>query len=64
MPEGLPPSEIGKEIAEHRARAAREEHKEHGENEEKGAAAEGTGRDRVITVIEAILLAVVAALAA
>ena len=52
MPEGLSPSEVGKEIAEHRARA------------EKGPAAEATGRDRLITIVEAVLLAVVAVLAA
>ena len=52
MPEGLSPSEVGREIAEHRTRAA------------GGRAAESTGRDRVITIIEAILLAVVAVLAA
>ena len=46
---GLSASEVGKEIAEHR------EHSEHGE---------ATGRDRIITIIEAILLAVVAVLAA
>ena len=59
MPEGLSPSEVGKEIAEHRKKASETE----GEQGE-GAAAEHHGRDRVITVIEAILLAVVAVLAA
>jgi hypothetical protein len=53
VPEGLSPSEIGKEIAEHRVRAA-----------DNGPAAESTGRDRVITIVEAFLLAVVAVLAA
>ena len=53
MPEGLSPSELAKEIAEHRARAAK-----------KGPAAESTGRDRLITIVEATLLAVVAVLAA
>src|SRR5262245_60342225 len=58
MPEGLSPSEVGKEISEHRERVAEKE-----KEEEEGAA--GTkGRDRVVTVIEAILLAVVAVLAA
>jgi hypothetical protein len=47
---GLSPSEVGKEIAEHR------HHTGHGD--------EATGRDRVITIVEAILLAVVAVLAA
>ena len=49
MPEGLSPGEVGKEIAEH---APSESH------------AEATGRDRTITIIEALLLAVVAVLAA
>jgi hypothetical protein len=53
VPEGLSPSEVGKEIAEHRARAA-----------EKGPTAERTGHDRLITIVEAALLAVVAVLAA
>ena len=53
MPEGLSPSEVGKEIAEHRARAAK-----------NGPAAEHKGRDRLITIVEAALLAVVAVLAA
>ena len=50
MPEGgLSPSEVGHEIAEHKRHAS-----EHGE---------ATGRDRVVTIIEATLLAVVAVLA-
>ena len=59
MPEGLSPSEVGKEIAEHRKEVAEKE-----EEQEKGSAAGTTGRDRVITIIEAVLLAVVAVLAA
>ena len=55
MPEGLSPSEVGKEIAEHRKKA---------EEQEQGPAAEAKGRDRVITIIEALLLAIVAVLAA
>jgi hypothetical protein len=47
---GLSPAEVGKEIAEHRHRS-----EEHGE---------ATGHDRRITIVEAILLAVVAVLAA
>jgi hypothetical protein len=47
---GLSPSEVGHEIAEH------QHHSSHSD--------EATGRDRVITIIEAILLAVVAVLAA
>ncbi len=56
MPEGLSPGEVGKEISEHRA------HEE--EEKEKEGSAEAKGRDRVITIIEAVLLAVVAVLAA
>jgi hypothetical protein len=59
VPEGLSPSEVGKEIAEHRKEAAEKE-----EEQENGSAAEAKGRDRLITVIEAVLLAVVAVLAA
>ncbi len=53
MPEGLSPSEVGKEIAEHR------EHHSHAADpgEDRGAA-------RWLTIIEAILLATVAVLAA
>jgi len=56
MPEGLSPGEVGKEISEHRAHAE--------EEKEEGSAAEAKGRDRVLTIIEAVLLAVVAVLAA
>jgi len=59
MPEGLSPSEVGKELAEHRHRVEEAE-KEQGE----GAAAEAKGRERWLTITEAILLAVVAVLAA
>ena len=38
MPEGLSPSEVGKEISEHRARVAEEAEKE-------GSATEAKGRD-------------------
>jgi hypothetical protein len=55
VPEGLSPSEVGKEIAEHHKKA---------KEQEEGSAAEAKGRDRVITIIEALLLAVVAVLAA
>ena len=55
MPEGLSPSEVGKEIAEHHKKA---------EEQEESSAAEAKGRDRLITIIEAVLLAVVAVLAA
>jgi hypothetical protein len=50
MAEGLSPAEVGKEISEHRERSH--------------AADEQTGRDRVVTIIEAALLAAVALLAA
>jgi hypothetical protein len=53
VPEGLSPNEVAKEIAEHRARAA-----------ERGPTAERKGHDRLITIVEATLLAVVAVLAA
>ena len=56
MPEGLSPGEVGKEISEHRAHAEKEE--------KEGSPAEAKGRDRVVTIIEAVLLAVVAVLAA
>ncbi|MFZ0041345.1 MAG: hypothetical protein WAK93_08565 [Solirubrobacteraceae bacterium] len=51
MPEGLSASEVGKEIAEHRART-----------EEKEAAAER--QDRWLSILEAVLLSLVAVLAA
>ena len=61
MPEGLSPSEVGKELAEHLHKAKeKEEEKEQGE----GSAAEPKGRERWLTITEAILLAVVAVLAA
>ena len=60
MPEGLSPSEVGKELAEHRRKAAEEEEKERGE----GSATEVKGRERWLTITEATLLAVVAVLAA
>jgi hypothetical protein len=57
MPEGLSPGEVGKEISEHRAHTLEEKEKE-------GAGDGAKGRDRVITIIEAVLLAVVAVIAA
>ena len=60
MPEGLSPSEVGKEISEHRERVTEQE-----ERQEPGrASGEAKGRDRLITITEALLLAVVAVLAA
>jgi hypothetical protein len=52
MPEGLSPAEVGKEIAEHQARAAEE------------AQEEKDRHDRWVTIIEAVLLSLVAVLAA
>ena len=49
MPEGLGPAEVGKEISEHT------HHTAHREEE---------GRDRIVTIIEAALLAIVAFIAA
>jgi len=57
MPEGLSPGEVGKEISQHRAHALEE-------LEEECSGTEAKGRDRVPTIIEAVLLAVVAVLAA
>jgi hypothetical protein len=54
MPEGLSAAEVGKEIAEHR------EHSEHGEHD----IADHTARDRVISIVEAVLLSLVALMAA
>jgi hypothetical protein len=59
VPEGLSASEVGKEIAEHREHA---EHAEHAHAEH--AHAEHAGRDRLISIIEAMLLSLVALLAA
>ena len=58
MPEGLSPGEVGKEIAEH--------HKKEAEKAEEadGSAVEPKRHDRLITIVEAVLLAVVAVLAA
>ena len=50
MPEGLSPAEVGKEIAEHKKRAAADEHHDHS--------------DRWLSVLEALLLSLVAVLAA
>jgi hypothetical protein len=49
VPEGLSPGEVGKEISEHHRHQP---------------AKEATGHDRLITIVEAVLLAVVAVLAA
>jgi len=56
MPEGLSPSEVGKEIAEHRSH--------HLEEADGAEATEERGAARRLTIVEAILLAAVAVLAA
>ena len=57
MAEGLSASEVGKEIAEHREHA---EHSEHSEHPASGHAR----RDRLISIVEALLLSIVALMAA
>ena len=52
MPEGLSPAEVGKEIAEHKERAE-------GEHSEQS-----DGHDRWLSILEAVLLSLVAVLAA
>src|SRR5271168_2333680 len=52
MPEGLSPSEVGKELANHKAHT-------HAKDEE-----EDRSKSRLLTILEASLLAVVAVLAA
>ncbi len=52
MPEGLSPSEVGKEISEHREHTSGDDHEE------------VRGKDRYVTIIEAALLAFVAVMAA
>jgi hypothetical protein len=59
MPEGLSPSEVGKEISEHRERVEKEE-----KQKSEASATEAKGQERWLTITEAILLAVVAVLAA
>jgi hypothetical protein len=60
-PEGLSAAEVGKEIAEHR------EHTEHAAGEHAAhahAAGEHARRDRIISIVEAVILSIVALLAA
>jgi hypothetical protein len=54
VPEGLSAAEVGKEISEHHA------HAEHAEDGEEAHA----GRDRWVSIVEAVLLSIVALLAA
>ncbi len=61
MPEGLSASEVGKEIAEqHAEHAEHAEHAAHAEHPSHGHAR----RDRLISIIEALLLSIVALMAA
>jgi hypothetical protein len=60
VPEGLSASEVGKEIAEHHEHA---EHEEPGEHE-GGATKRHPGRQRWVSIIEALRLSIVALLAA
>ena len=63
MPEGLSPSEVGKEISEHRHKL--EEQEKEQEKEQGGKPdTEPKGQERWLTITEAVLLAVVAILAA
>jgi hypothetical protein len=65
MPEGLSPSEVGKEIAEHRHKAEEQEQgKEKDQEQSEESATKAKGQDRWLTITEAVLLAVVAILAA
>ncbi|HUA07617.1 MAG TPA: hypothetical protein VMB27_27185 [Solirubrobacteraceae bacterium] len=60
MPEGLSAAEVGKEIAEHHKHAEHEADGEHGEHGEHG-----DGRhERWLSIVEAVVLSVVALLAA
>ena len=61
MPEGLSPSEVGEQIAEHREHA---EHAEHAQDATHAERHEHATRDRAISIIEAALLSIVALMAA
>jgi hypothetical protein len=63
MPEGLSPSEVGKEISEHRHKVEEQEKEQEKEQGEKPDT-EAKGHERWLTITEAVLLAVVAILAA
>jgi hypothetical protein len=63
MPEGLSASEVGKELAEHREHTEHAQHAEHPEHPEHPAATHRV-RDRTISIIEAVLLSLVALMAA
>lgn len=63
MPEGLSAAEVGKEIAEHREHAEHAEHAAHAEHAEHPAHSHAR-RDRLISIVEALLLSIVALMAA
>lgn len=62
MPEGLSPAEVGKEIAEHQHEHPPSGHGGH--DEHGGEHGPHAGRDRWVTILEAILLSIVALVAA
>ena len=67
MPEGLSPAEVSKEIAEHQEEhppSGDGGHDGHGEGGHGGAHGAHAGRDRWVTIFEAILLSIVALVAA
>ncbi|HUB04585.1 MAG TPA: hypothetical protein VMA76_05930, partial [Solirubrobacteraceae bacterium] len=59
MPEGLSAAEVGKEIAEHKKHAEEDEHDEH-----EHAHDHQTREERWLSIVEAVVLSVVALLAA
>ena len=68
-PEGLSAAEVGEKIAEHREHAEHGEHAEggdggHGGHGHEHAAGEHVRRDRIISIVEALILSIVALLAA
>jgi hypothetical protein len=62
VPEGLSPAEVGKEIAEHREHTSHE----HASDGHAGHdhAAHGSPRDRWVSIVEALMLSIVALMAA
>ena len=64
MPEGLSPAEVGKEIAEHREHLEHAEHAAHADPAAHGEHPKHARRDRIVGIIEALMLSFVALLAA
>ena len=64
MPEGLSPSEVGKEIAEHRRHAEEGEPAGGGGTGRGDAGGETDRHDRWLSIVEAVLLSLVAVIAA